>query len=141
MATKKVTDEQILAALRKRGTIMRAARALGIAHQTLRERLSHDPLKTSWRKMRAADVDLDLAGFIHDVKAARRKLKALMKHGGAQDNIQFAAACRIVDTAMKLKEADEAASQDVHRDWEIPEFPVQRGTTTTTAEVRDPSSP
>jgi hypothetical protein len=112
MGTKKATDQQILAALRKHGTIMRAARAINIAHQTLRERLSNDPLKTEWRRMRASDVELDLASFSTDVKAARRVLKALMEHGGSQDNIRFASASKLIDTALKLRDLDKTAADD-----------------------------
>lgn len=118
-APKKATDEQILAALEEHGSVAAAAAALRMQTSAVYRRLHTDSLSNERRLRVYRKLENDLSDIHAGVAKAIRTLHELAEDSGPQDSVRMAAACRVIDYALKLREQMGVAEQ-TDKVWKAP---------------------
>lgn len=119
---KKISDEQILAALSEHENVAKAAKSLDVTINAIYSRLDTDDLRGRWRKQRYRKLETELDRVLEKVPSAIKTLHALARNSGPHDSVRMASANQILTLAMKLRE-QQGGNAETDRTWdEAPDF-------------------
>lgn len=101
---KKVTNEQIVAALMSHGTQKEAAAALGITERTIYDRMSEGDFKSLYKSAKADVVRKAVASLNNHIGEAIDTIVSIMNSEDANPAVRLQAAQSILNNAGKFAE-------------------------------------